>query len=166
MEILLDNPFKFFKKERTIRHAASYLAVFAGIFVIFNEISIRLEFTKFMPIFGVLESMILNFILVIVGVIVISFILKVIGKIKFFHSFGIISYSMTPFLLIGWIPFAVFSILSLVWSMIFITAGIQMKTKMSYKKSFFFVVILLAIAGAMLLAGSMITDISMIIPLN
>jgi len=160
MGVLIDNPFKFFKKTDTgVVKSFLYLFIFSSIFVLLNEASVRAGFTKYVPTTGIAESAAFGIAFIIIGAAVLSAVLKMMLKKEFSKAFSIISYSSTPLMLIGWIPFAAVSAVAIIWSFLFVGVGIHVKGGVPYRKSF-------KHAGVILIIGAVILAMSQFMPMS
>lgn len=139
-----------------MRFDALYVAVFAGIFVVLNEAVIRAGLTTFEPAAGVFESLAVNYIALLAGFFIIAFIFSLLhvrqyGFIRSFSkSFFVLAYTITPLLVVGWVPFAVIKAVALLWTLFFMTLGINAVMKYDYRKSAFMTVFIIIVVYAMI----------------
>ena len=103
-KILLDDPVKFFKKEKeNVKEAVIYLASLILLFVVMNEVSVRAGFARYQPLVGPFRSIIINYVSLLAGFLICVLIIYAILHLKkdIKSLFFILVYSSTPLMLLG-----------------------------------------------------------------
>lgn len=155
-EQVLFNPIKSTKKHFTIRDSVTYITLlsvlpgflFSLVFYSFPSVY------KFETNYGVASFILWPIYILLCCIIalllnsgVIHFFGKLFRLIKRDYSYTCtaISYGLTPFVLLGWIP--VINILANIWSFIIQIIALSQQQKISYLKSFFVLILPEIIAG-------------------
>lgn len=157
MRFVIRNPFEFFKKVATVKESLIILLASAGVFVIFNELSIFYGFTKYTVKIGHIGSIIGNFFLILVGFFIVVFVLHLIciiikKRIGLKSLIFIISYSFMPLLIGGWIPMGVVTAIVGMLSFFYMLIGVHIVLRTSYKRAFFITLIEFCILALLIIA--------------
>ncbi|MDI6721448.1 MAG: YIP1 family protein [Candidatus Aenigmarchaeota archaeon] len=170
MKLLIDSPNGFFKRSKEdFLEAVIYMMLITAVFIVFNEASIRIGLTKYVPRVGIIESIIINYFALVTGFFQLVFVFSLLfarkfGLIKsYVKSFFVLAYAGTPIFLIGWIPFGIMKGIALIWAMFFLVIGINIKMNCTYKKSLLAALFIIAIVYAMIVLSR--NEILSIVPI-
>jgi predicted membrane channel-forming protein YqfA (hemolysin III family) len=148
---LLDDPFRFFRKKKpSFSKTIIYVIEISAIFSALNQASIFFGLTQSKLTYGHIETFFIIFISLVFGIFIVSLIFSLIslGKINkrsYMLAFYILAYSITPFMLFGWIPHAAVKVALLLWGIAFIIIGIHIKMNKTYKHAVIITVGLLVV---------------------
>ena len=157
MRFVIRNPFDFFQKIGPVKESFMILLISAGVFAVFNELSIFYGFTKYSTKIGPVESIIGNFFLIVVGFLIVTVVLylvsitikKVVGLKSLIF---IISYSFMPLLIGGWIPIGFITAIVGMLSFFYMLIGVHIILQTSYKKAFFITLIEFCLLAFLIIA--------------
>jgi Yip1 domain len=159
IKFLIDNPYKYFKKQRAgIPESLAYAIIISAVFSVLNQLSIYVGITPAKLTYGHLETAGMIFSSLVGGFIIIPVLFALISyghinKKNYTTAFFVLVHSATPFMLLGWIPHAAVKVALLTWSFAFIIIGVHIQMKKDYRRATLITVALLLIIAAMSIAS-------------
>ena len=139
---MMNKPTEFFKKDLSLLRGAIYFISASLIFtyltqtlIFYGVISSVIETSFFL-------SIVINFLSILAGFGIIAAIIMIfnglIGGKDNFQVLSVLLYSISPVLMLEWVPFIFLQFIMLFWSLAMIMIGIREKEKFSYRKSLIF----------------------------
>lgn len=157
MKILLKDSDMFFHSNKEhLKKDLLQVIILAFAFSLLTTATMFAGLTTVKPAFGFIASLVAIFLSSVIGMLVIAFVLGLLlfrkaDRKSFGKAFFVVGYAATPIFIIGWIPHGVVKLVAIVWSLVFVFNGIQIKTNKSQKESALLVIVLCIILAALTL---------------